>query len=333
MTAVTAAHVRAAAKSRVNESNLNSVMIALNKYGAEFGLDLPHRAVAFLAQLLHESGSFQYDREIWGPTVAQERYDTRTDLGNTPAKDGDGYKNRGRGPIQVTGAYNIRAFYEWCKRKDLNPPDFVANPDRINTDPWEGLSAIWYWDEGNPDRKSLNRYADRNDAEMITRRINGGLNGYADRLDYYTRLGLAVLGYDVKDVRGFQGAAKRAGYYKGNLDGLDGQQTRAAIHLMLVHLAPKAQVAQVQIKAAPVTEEKPVAVTPPSLDAPWWKSKEVIVPVVTGGGLSSGLAAVGSMPWQNLALVLLAFGIAGAFLLWRKKADAKAVSEQVREMA
>lgn len=129
-------------------------MIALGKYGAEFGLDLPHRVVAFLAQLMHESGSFKYDREIWGPTPAQERYDTRTDLGNTPAKDGDGYKNRGRGPIQVTGGYNIRAFYEWCKRKGLNPPDFVANPDLI-TDPWEGLSAIWYWDDGNPDRKSL----------------------------------------------------------------------------------------------------------------------------------------------------------------------------------
>ncbi|WP_421416595.1 glycoside hydrolase family 19 protein [Agrobacterium tumefaciens] len=334
MTAVTAAQVRAAAKTRVNESNLNSVIMALGKYGSEFGLDMPHRVVAFLAQLMHESGSFKYDREIWGPTPAQERYDTRRDLGNTPKKDGDGYKNRGRGPIQVTGGYNIRAFYEWCKRKGLNPPDFVSNPDLINTDPWEGLSAIWYWDEGNPDRKSLNRYADRNDAEMLTRRINGGLNGFADRLDYYTRLGLVVLGFDVKDIRGFQGAAKRAGKYAGNLDGLDGPQTRAAIHLMLVDLAPKAQVAQVtQIKAAPVTEEKPVAVTPPSLDAPWWKSKEVIVPAVTGTGLSSVLAAVGSMPWQNLALVLLAFGIVGAFLLWRKKGDAKAVSEQIRGMA
>lgn len=98
MTAVTAAQVRAAAKTRVNESNLNSVMMALGKYGAEFGLDLPHRVVAFLPQLMHESGSFQYDREIWGPTPAQERYDTRTDLGNTPAKDGDGYKTVGAAP-------------------------------------------------------------------------------------------------------------------------------------------------------------------------------------------------------------------------------------------
>lgn len=333
MKAVTAAHVRAAAKTRVNESNLNSVMVALDVYGSGVGLHLPHRGVPYLAQLMHESGSFRYDREIWGPTPSQERYDTRTDLGNTPEKDGDGYKNRGRGPIQLTGGYNIRAFYEWCQRKGLNPPDFVADPDLINTDPWEGLSAIWYWDEGNTDRKSLNRYADRNDPEMITRRINGGLNGYSDRLDYYTRLGLAVLGFAPTDLRGFQGKAKAAGYYKGNLDGLDGVQTRAAIHLMLVDLSPKD--GAVAVKAAPVTEEKavPVAITPPSLDAPWWRSKEVIVPVVTGGGLSSGLASVGSMPWQNLALVLLAFALVGCFLLWRKKIDLKAVNAQVRDMA
>lgn len=331
MTAVSVSQVRAAAKGRVNESNLNSVMMALSKYGPSFGLDLPHRAVHFLSQLMHESGSFRYDREIWGPTPAQERYDTRTDLGNTPEKDGDGYKNRGRGPIQVTGARNIRTFYEWCKRKGLNPPDFVKNPDLINTDPWEGLSAIWYWDEGNPDGKSLNRYADRNDPEMITRRINGGLNGFADRLDYYTRLGLVVLGFKVNDIIGLQNAAQKTGYYKGKLDGLDGPQTRAAIHLMLVDLSPTTQV--IDVRAAPVVEEKAVPVTPPSLDAPWWKSKEVIVPAVTGGGLSSGLAAVGSMPWQNLALILIAFGLAGAFLLWRKKSDAKAVSEQVQGMA
>ncbi|NWJ24780.1 glycoside hydrolase family 19 protein [Rhizobium sp. RM] len=331
MTAVTAAQVRAAAKTRVNESNLNSVMIVLQKYGRDFGLDLPHRAVPLLAQLMHESGNFRYDREIWGPTPAQERYDTRTDLGNTPEKDGDGYKNRGRGPIQVTGGYNIRKFYEWCKRKDLNPPNFVDNPDRINTDPWEGLSAVWYWDEGNPDGRSLNVYADRNDAEMITRKINGGLNGYAERLEYYTRLGLVVLGYGVTDILPFQVASRKAGHYKGKLDGLDGPQTRSAIHLTLVGLAPQARVSFV--KAAPVTEEKPVPVTPPSLDAPWWKSKEVLVPAFTGGTVTSSLAAVGSIPWQNLAIILLALGLAGAFLLWRKKVDAKAVNAQVRELS
>lgn len=331
MKIVTAAHVRAAAKSRVNESNLMSVMVALDAYGVSVGLHLLHRAVAFLAQLMHESGEFRYDRELWGPTPAQLKYDTRKDLGNTPQKDGDGFKNRGRGPIQLTGGYNIRAFKDWCERNGLNPPDFVENPDLINTDPWEGLSAIWYWAEGNPDRKSLNRYADRNDPEMITRRINGGLNGYADRLNYYTRLGLVVLGYSPGDIRSFQGAAKAAGYYKGNLDGLDGVQTRAAIHMMLVALSPMDST--VAVMASPVTQNKPVAVTPASLDAPWWKSKEVLVPIVTGGGLTTGLSTAGSMPWQNLAIVIIASALAGAALLWFKSRDAKAVGEQVKGLS
>lgn len=325
---ITAAHVRAAAKARVNDSNLNSVMTALDRFGAAAGLDLPHRTVQFLAQLLHESGSFRHDRELWGPTPAQKRYDTRTDLGNTPEADGDGYKNRGRGPIQLTGGYNIRAFHAWCKAKGLNPPDFVSNPDLINTDPWEGLSAIWYWDEGNPDRRSLNRYADRNDPEMITRRINGGLNGYPDRLDFYTRLGVIVLGYRLDDLRSFQGAARAAGKYAGALDGLDGPQTRAAIHLMLVDLAPGKVPA---VKPSPVTEEKPVAVTPPSLDAPWWQSKEVLGPAV-GGGAATTLTALGSIPWQNLLLILAAFGLVSGFLYWRKRVDAKDVRQRAAEV-
>ena len=329
---ITAEQVKRAAKGPIsNAANLASVMMALSAYGVVAGLNLPHRAVPFLAQLMHESGSFRYDREIWDGKGAQSRYDTRTDLGNTPAKDGDGYKNRGRGPIQLTGGDNIRRFHAWCGDKGLNPPDFISNPDLINTDPWEGLSAIWYWDVGNPERKSLNRYADKGDQEMITRRINGGLNGYADRLDYYTRLGLVVLGYGPEDVLAFQKDAKAAAVYAGNIDGDDGPQTRSAIHLRLVALS---QERPVTVKAAPVTEEVavPVAVTPASLEAPWWKSKETWVPAVTGGGLTGGLAAVGGMPWQNLALVLLALVAAGGVLLYLKNRDAKQVNKTVELM-
>lgn len=328
MGAVTAQHIRVAARGKVNEGNMASVLLALDSHGPRVGLDLPHRAVAYLSQLMHESGDFRFDREIWGATPAQKRYDTRTDLGNTPAVDGDGYKNRGRGPIQVTGAANIRAFHAWCQTEGLDPPDFVANPDLINTDPWEGLSAIWYWSVGNPDGKSLNRYADQGNLEMVTRRINGGLNGYVDRLALYTRLGLVVLGYGPTDLMAFQKAARAAGKYDGNLDDEDGPKTRAAIHRMLVDLGGKAA-ALPTIKPAPVTSDKAVAVTPPSLDAPWWKSKEVIVPLVTGGGVTSLMSAVGSVPWQNLAVVLLGLAAAGGFLLWRKSRDAKAVAVRV----
>ena len=80
MSAITAQHVRAAAKGRVNESNLASVLVALDRYGERFGMDRPHRLSQYFAQLMHESGDFRYDREIWGPTPAQQRYETRTIL-------------------------------------------------------------------------------------------------------------------------------------------------------------------------------------------------------------------------------------------------------------
>ncbi|MDX0735904.1 glycoside hydrolase family 19 protein, partial [Sinorhizobium medicae] len=117
------------------------------------------------------------------------------------------------------------------------------------------------------------------------------------------------------------------------VDGDVGPKTRAAMHTALVALTP-GEAARPEVKAAPVTEEKlvPVPVTPPSLDAPWWKSKEVITPSVIGGGASL-LTAIGGIPWQNLLLILIAFaGIAG-FLYWRKNADRKAVAKQVEGMA
>ena len=70
----------------------------------------------------------------------------------------------------------------------------------MNTDPWEGLGPIWYWDSGNPTGESLNVYADEANHEMVTRRINGGLNGYADRLARYTRAALVLLGFGLLEA-------------------------------------------------------------------------------------------------------------------------------------
>ena len=75
--------LRKAAKGPINESNARSVIVSLERFGSKVGLDQPHRYVHYFAQLMHESGAFRYDKEIWGPTPAQKRYDTRTDLGNT----------------------------------------------------------------------------------------------------------------------------------------------------------------------------------------------------------------------------------------------------------
>ncbi|GHE51068.1 hypothetical protein GCM10019059_07840 [Camelimonas fluminis] len=218
---LTAAQVRRACRRTPDADNLNSVMVALERYGPGVGLDLLHREVPYLAQIMHESGEFKFDREVWGPTDAQKRYESRTDLGNT--QPGDGYRFRGHGPLQCTGRYNHRDYTGWARKIDPAAPDFEAEPERINTDPWEGLSAIWYWDT-----RGLNAYADKGDNEMITRRINGGLNGYADRLTCYTRLALVVLGYAPDAVRAWQSDNRLTA------DGIAGPATRASLHDALV---------------------------------------------------------------------------------------------------
>ena len=200
-------------------SNMQSTIAGLERAGVGTGLNRPHRLAQYLAQLAHESGLWRYDREVWGPTEAQKRYDTRTDLGNTAAADGDGFLYRGRGPIQITGRANYREFTAWARALDPQAPDFVANPDAVLTDPWEGLGPIWYWDT-----RDLNRYADNGDLLTITKRINGGTNGLADRQAQYTRAGLVLLGYAPADVRAFQRS------HGLTVDGKAGPNTRAAIH-------------------------------------------------------------------------------------------------------
>lgn len=155
---------------------------AYNEQAPRFGLDVEHRAEHFLAQLAHESGGYKYFKEIWGPTTAQKRYEGRRDLGNT--KRGDGSKYRGYGLIQLTGRANVTEFDRWCREHFPECPDFVSNPEKIAEMPWALTAAFWFWDD-----KGLNRLADADDLTAITKRINGGTNGLADRRYRY---GLAV---------------------------------------------------------------------------------------------------------------------------------------------
>lgn len=242
---ITSETLAAIAVRPIND-NMQSMVLGLQMAGVGAGLNRPHRLAHFLAQTAHESMGWHYDREVWGPTAAQARYEGRRDLGNV--QQGDGYRFRGRSGGQITGRTNYAAFTAWARRMDASAPDFTANPDAVNTDPWEGLGPIWYWDDGNPTGESLNAYADANNAEMITRRINGGLNGYADRLHRYTRAALVLLGYPPDAVLLFQGAARFTGK---DLDGLSGPKTRAALHAALT--------------AAPLvrfTEDQPPALPP-----------------------------------------------------------------------
>lgn len=145
----------------------------------EFAVEAPARMAAFLAQLAHESAQFRFMEEIWGPTPAQRRYEPpgklAAELGNT--EPGDGERFKGRGPIQITGRANYRRFGDLLRLDLLSDPAHAALPDvafRI---------AGLFWA-----KKGLNELADEatDDAfREITRRINGGFNGLADRQQFY----------------------------------------------------------------------------------------------------------------------------------------------------
>jgi putative chitinase len=153
-----------------DDAKLQPIVDALNDTFSRYSIDTNLRMCHFLAQVLHESGAFKYSVEIWGNTPAQLAYDTRVDLGNTPELDGDGYKYRGRGWIQLTGKTNYRLLGEEFGE------DLVNNPDLVAKEPYDILAAGWFWN-----RRKLSTFADADDIVTITKKINGGFNGLNER--------------------------------------------------------------------------------------------------------------------------------------------------------
>lgn len=151
----------------------------LAELGAQYRINTPARLAAFLAQVGHESGGFRHVREI----ASGSAYEGRRALGNT--EPGDGTRYRGRGLIQVTGRFNYAACA--AALAPMGAPDFEATPEELERPRWAMLSAGWYWDSRN-----LNVLADAGDFERITKRINGGLNGQADRLQRWERAKTAM---------------------------------------------------------------------------------------------------------------------------------------------
>lgn len=136
----------------------------------EAGITTTKRRAAFLAQLGHESAGLRHFEEL----ASGADYEGRSDLGNT--RPGDGRRYKGRGPIQLTGRANYRAAGRALGLPLEAKPGLASRPDvgfRI---------ATWFWNS-----RGLSPLADRGDFREITRRINGGLNGYGDRLAYWAR--------------------------------------------------------------------------------------------------------------------------------------------------
>jgi len=151
------------------EANIDKFLSPLNQ--AMFKYDITannKRIAAFLAQVCHESGSLRYVEEI----ATGEAYEGRKDLGNI--EPGDGIKFKGRGLIQITGRTNYRIL-----SKALGY-DFITNPEKLELPGAAAMSAAWFWESHH-----LNELADIGTVDSfrkITRIINGGYNGWPDRL-------------------------------------------------------------------------------------------------------------------------------------------------------
>jgi putative chitinase len=160
----------------------------------KYQINTPKRQACFIGQCMHESGGFKFLREnlnysakalmnTWPSRfpdmdtaekferqpekIANKVYSGR--MGNT--EDGDGAKYIGRGLIQLTGKDNYRAFGEAIGE------DLVANPQLVEEPRYAALSAGWFFNKRN-----LNALADVMDIETMSKRINGGAIGMADRI-------------------------------------------------------------------------------------------------------------------------------------------------------
>jgi putative chitinase len=147
----------------------------LNPAMAEAGIKTNLAKAAFLAQLAQESAGFTAMEEF----ASGADYEGRADLGNT--QPGDGVRFKGRGFIQITG----RANYGSAGR--ALGLDLIGNPALAATTENAARIAAWYWQTRN-----INAPADAGDFVRVTRLINGGTNGLAQRQAYYGKAQAAI---------------------------------------------------------------------------------------------------------------------------------------------
>ena len=185
-----------AIKSLLPESIFNRLPEVIKRYE----INTPKRLAHFISQCGHESGGFKvftenlnYSAEGLLKTfpkyfnaetaaayarkperIANRVYANRMSNGNE--ESGDGWKFRGRGCIQLTGRANYTAYDQAVPENVLENPDLVAGALALD-------SAGWFWKTNG-----LNKIADAGDVTAVTKRVNGGTHGLADRQSRYSAL-------------------------------------------------------------------------------------------------------------------------------------------------
>jgi putative chitinase len=185
---------------KTKKETLDKFVVPLNEIGPKYGLfDNNERIACYIAQIAHESGSFNYMEENlnysakgllgvfkkYFPTedlakqyerqpekIASRVYANR--MGNGPEESKEGFKFKGRGLIQLTGKDNYTKF---AKAMEMPIDDAV---EYLKTVKGAVESAAWFWGANK-----LNDLCDKNDFITLTKRINGGTIGLEDRKHHY----------------------------------------------------------------------------------------------------------------------------------------------------
>jgi len=179
----------------------DSVIAQIPDTATKFNINNPLRLCHFLSQCAHESGGFKAVTEnlnysadglkkIFGKyfpgnlnesyarnpeKIANRVYGSR--MGNGDEKTGEGYKFRGRGYIQLTGKSNYAAFDKMVDEDILSNPDLVATKYPL-------MSAAFFFNNNNL-WTICDKGADEATVTAVTKRVNGGTIGLADRIKHF----------------------------------------------------------------------------------------------------------------------------------------------------
>jgi len=160
------------AEPKLYQARLDEFVNSFNQWAETFGINTPLRIVHYLAQVFHESAALRYTEEI----ASGKAYEGRKDLGNT--QKGDGVRFKGRGFIQVTGRKNYQDYNDspYCVG------DLMSHPEWLSKSPGNQKASMYFWM-----KNGLNELADKDDIKAVTKKVNGGYNGLANRMFYYRR--------------------------------------------------------------------------------------------------------------------------------------------------
>jgi putative chitinase len=184
-------------KGHVPDAVITQIPTVMEK----FQINTPLRLAHFLAQCGHESGNFKAVQENlnysadglkkifpkYFPGNLSESYARNPEkiaskvyggrMGNGDESTKEGFKFRGRGYIQLTGKSNYTAFAKSIGEDTISNPDLVATKYPL-------ASAAWFFSK-NGLNSIADKGADSATVTAVTKRVNGGTIGLADRIKHF----------------------------------------------------------------------------------------------------------------------------------------------------